>query len=211
MVNRIQEAMRDNDLGILSAEEVNATIDYINKELEKLGLKPIVLHVQTDAEKKLENITSAVGELGSSISGLGTALDAPVLDVAGVMAQAIATMILGYAEATKLAGTLGPWAWIGFAAAGLGQLAAIIGTVKSLGAFANGGVVGGSSYAGDRLYARVNSGEMILNSQQQSHLFNMINNGGGGVASTGEVQFVIKGSDLYGTLKNYNSKMGKVR
>jgi hypothetical protein len=52
---------------------------------------------------------------------------------------------------------------------------------------------------------------MILNSQQQSHLFNMINNGGAAGATNGEVQFVIKGSDLYGTLKNYNSKMGKVR
>lgn len=218
LVGRIQEAMKNNEMGILSAEEVNATIDYVNKELEKLGLKPIVLHVETDAEKaladahkKLKATTSAVAELGSSISGLGQALEVPALDVAGVMAQAIASMILGYAEASKLAGTLGPWAWISFGALGLAQLTSIITAVKSLGAYANGGIVGGSSYAGDRLYARVNSGEMILNSQQQSHLFNMINNGGGSVASTGEVQFVIKGSDLYGTLKNYNSKMGKVR
>lgn len=219
MVNRIQEAMKDNEMGILSAEEVNATIDYINKELEKLGLKPIVLHVETDAEKaladaneKLGTTANAIGEIGSSISGLGQALEMPALDVAGVMAQAIAKIIEGYAFATSEAGrALGPIGWLGFGALGLAQLTAIITTVKSLGAYANGGIVGGSSYAGDRLYARVNSGEMILNSQQQSHLFNMINNGGGGVASTGEVQFVIKGSDLYGTLKNYNSKMGKVR
>lgn len=211
MVNRIQEAMKDNEMGILSAEEVNATIDYINKELEKLGLKPLVLHVETDAEKALNGAASAIAELGSSFQGLGKALDAPVLDVAGVMAQAIATMILGYAEAQKIAAaTTGPWGWLAFGAIGLAQLVSIISTVKSLGAYANGGIVGGSSYAGDRLYARVNSGEMILNGNQQQHLFNMIN-GGGGVASTGEVQFVIKGSDLYGTLKNYNSKMGKVR
>lgn len=211
MLNRVQEAMRDNDLGILSAEEVNATIDHINKELEKLGLKPLQIHVETDAEKALNGAASAIAELGSSFQGLGQALDAPILDVAGVMAQAIATIILGYAEASKAVGKFAPWAWIGFSAVALGQLVSIIGTVKSLGAFANGGIVGGSSYAGDRLYARVNSGEMILNGNQQQHLFNMINNGGGGVASTGEVQFVIKGSDLYGTLKNYNSKMGKVR
>ncbi len=211
MVNRIQEAMRDNDLGILSAEEVNATIDYINKELEKLGLKPIVLHVETDAEKTLNATAKAIGEIGSSFQGLGQALEEPALDVAGVMAQAIATIILGYGEASKAVGKFAPWAWIGFSAMALGQLVSIISTVKSLGAYANGGIVGGSSYAGDRLYARVNSGEMILNGNQQQHLFNMINNGGGSVASTGEVQFVIKGSDLYGTLKNYNSKMGKVR
>lgn len=212
LVGRIQEAMKNNEMGILSAEEVNATIDYINKELEKLGLKPLQLHVETDAEKALKETTSAIDALGSSFQGLGQALEVPALDVAGVMAQAIAAIIEGYAFATSEAGkALGPIGWLAFGAVGLAQLVNIISTVKSLGAYANGGIVGGSSYAGDRLYARVNSGEMILNSQQQSHLFNMINNGGGGVASTGEVQFVIKGSDLYGTLKNYDSKMKKVR
>lgn len=212
LVGRIQEAMKNNELGILSAEEVNATIDYVNKELEKLGLKPIVLHVETDAEKTLNATANAIGEIGSSISGLGQALEMPALDVAGVMAQAIAAIIEGYAFATSDAGKkLGAIGWLGFGAIGLAQLVNIISTVKSLGAYANGGIVGGSSYAGDRLYARVNSGEMILNGNQQQHLFNMINNGGGGVASTGEVQFVIKGSDLYGTLKNYDSKMKKVR
>ena len=212
LVGRIQEAMKNNEMGILSAEEVNATIDYINKELEKLGLKPLQLHVETDAEKALKETTSAIDALGSSFQGLGQALEVPALDVAGVMASAIAKIIEGYAFATSEAGkALGPIGWLGFGAIGLAQLVSIISTVKSLGAYANGGIVGGSSYAGDRLYARVNSGEMILNGNQQQHLFNMINNGGGGVASTGEVQFVIKGSDLYGTLRNYNSKMKKVR
>lgn len=220
-IGQYKGAMNDISADFLSsifgdkANFAGSAIEQTIKQMQDVATKnPIHVDVKTDLPKvkaSLSDIASVVGELGNSLSGLGSALEEPVLDVAGVMAQAIATMILGYAEATKLAGTLGPWAWIGFAAAGLGQLAAIIGTVKSLGAFANGGVVGGSSYAGDRLYARVNSGEMILNGNQQSHLFNMINNGGGGVASTGEVQFVIKGSDLYGTLKNYNSKMGKVR
>lgn len=46
--------------------------------------------------------------------------------------------------------------------------------------FANGGIVGGNSFNGDRVSAQVNSGEMILNRQQQTKLFNDINNGGGG-------------------------------
>ncbi len=44
--------------------------------------------------------------------------------------------------------------------------------------FATGGIVPGSSYVGDRVTARVNSGEMILNRQQQSALFSQINGGG---------------------------------
>jgi len=41
--------------------------------------------------------------------------------------------------------------------------------------FEDGGIVGGNSFQGDRVMARVNSGEMILNRQQQSNLFNQIN------------------------------------
>lgn len=43
------------------------------------------------------------------------------------------------------------------------------------GSFAEGGIVGGSSFTGDRLFARVNSGEMILNKRQQNNLAGMLN------------------------------------
>jgi tape measure domain-containing protein len=43
--------------------------------------------------------------------------------------------------------------------------------------FQDGGVVGGNSFSGDRVVARVNSGEMILNREQQSTLFNQLNSG----------------------------------
>ena len=46
--------------------------------------------------------------------------------------------------------------------------------------FEQGGIVPGSSYSGDNMLARVNSGEMILNQQQQAQLFNVANGGGGG-------------------------------
>ena len=39
--------------------------------------------------------------------------------------------------------------------------------------FADGGIVGGNSFAGDKVSALVNSGEMILNKKQQANLFNM--------------------------------------
>lgn len=210
LVQRVQEAMKDSDIGILSAEEVNATIEKINEEIEKLGLKPLELHVKTDAEKALSKVSQEIGQVASAFGQLGQAFEEPALNVAAVMAQAIATIIEGYATATAEAATLGPWAWLGFSLTALGELASIISSVKSMGQYANGGVVGGSSYSGDKLYARVNSGEMILNSQQQSHLFNMINNGGTN-AVNGNVKFVIKGTDLQGVLNNYNHKMGKVR
>ena len=46
------------------------------------------------------------------------------------------------------------------------------------GAFAEGGIVGGSSFSGDKMLAKVNSGEMILNDQQQSNLWKLANGTG---------------------------------
>lgn len=45
--------------------------------------------------------------------------------------------------------------------------------------FQHGGVVGGSSFAGDNVKANVNSGEMILNRGQQAKLFSMANGSSG--------------------------------
>ena len=54
-------------------------------------------------------------------------------------------------------------------------VAAVVGALSIVGSFATGGIVGGNSSSGDKLLARVNSGEMILNREQQSRLFSMIN------------------------------------
>lgn len=55
-------------------------------------------------------------------------------------------------------------------------VAAVVGALSMIsGAFADGGIVGGSSWTGDKLMARVNSGEMILNGAQQSRLFAIAN------------------------------------
>ena len=43
--------------------------------------------------------------------------------------------------------------------------------------FENGGIVPGSSYTGDQVNARVNSGEMILNQRQQKNMFDALDKG----------------------------------
>ena len=74
--------------------------------------------------------------------------------------------------------------------------------------FADGGVVGGSSFTGDRVPAMVNSGEMILNKTQQARLFKIAN---GGAPEGNAVTFHISGSDLVGVLNNNNRKSKLIR
>ena len=74
--------------------------------------------------------------------------------------------------------------------------------------FATGGVVGGTSFSGDKVQARVNSGEMILNSSQQARLFEMAN---GGASRGGEVIFRVDGTQLVGVLNNFSRTTNKIR
>lgn len=60
------------------------------------------------------------------------------------------------------------------------QIAAVAASKPKAPRFEDGGIVGGSMFTGDNVVARVNSGEMILNQQQQAKLFEQANTGGGG-------------------------------
>ena len=81
--------------------------------------------------------------------------------------------------------------------------ATVLGIFASLPKFADGGIVGGLS-GGDRNLARVNAGEMILNSAQQRRLFAMLD--GKASPSGGNVTFRISGDALVGVIENYNRK-----
>lgn len=198
-------------------DQVNASIGKLNGKIGPMVI-PVTFQDPIEAAKeesqqlldKTAGLRTAAQAAAGAFRELGNAIGGQagkVVNVAGMLAQAIATMIQGYATATAQAASLGPWAWAAFGLTGLGQLMAMIAAIKSAGAFAQGGIVGGTSYSGDKQYIRVNSGEMILNGKQQARLFSMINSGGGG----GEVTFRIAGQQLVGVLNNYNGKMSKVR
>ena len=73
---------------------------------------------------------------------------------------------------------------VSFIAAGAAIAAGIANVIKikNTESFQRGGVVPGNQFEGDRVVARVNSGELILNRGQQQNLFNAIDQGnlGGG-------------------------------
>lgn len=197
----------------LIEQEITLT-DELSRANERYdaSLENILSHYE-DYNDKLTEITNlqleSIKSLGDAFSNLGNAFDLKGLNIVGIISEAIANIIKGFAEAqAKSAITESPWAWLAFSAAGLAQITSVISQIHSLSGYANGGIVGGNSYSGDRVLARVNSGEMILNGAQQSKLFSMLNTGG--TTGNGNVVFKISGNDLVGVLNNYNKKVGRV-
>ena len=192
--------------------------DANNKALEE----SLRLHQETldsiererESEKaRQEAMWDSISAMGSAFSSLSKELEMPALDVMGTIGQAVANIALSYSQATTQAAKLGPLAWIAFAATGLAQMTSIIASIKSATAgYASGGIVGGTTTIGDYNIARVNKGEMILNSREQSRLFNILNGNGGysGNLDSSTVHFKINGNDLVGVLNNFNKKRSKV-
>lgn len=119
-----------------------------------------------------------------------------------------AVAVSGAASSQASIPIVGPALAIAAAAAVLAAIIAAISSSQKIQKFANGGIVGGSSFTGDRVTANVNSGEMILNRTQQANLFRMAN--GSGVQGN-QVEFHISGTDLVGVLNNNNRKNRLVR
>ena len=145
--------------------------------------------------------------LGQTLQTIGG--NGAVAKVGAVMA-AIGQIILGFtAAAASPAVTSTGWGWLAFVGAGLAAVATTISTLQS---FSTGGIIQGGQIAGDQMLARVNAGEMILNGSQQKNLFNLLDSGGALAGSgNGNVEFRISGSTLKGVLRNYDSKMNKIR
>lgn len=153
----------------------------------------------------VNTITELLGATTAATAAIDTA--ATSQEVANSQAKVAANSAEAISGATKSGAQLPFPLNIVAIAAGL---AAVIAVIAMIGSFADGGIIGGNSFHGDNMFARVNAGEMILNNKQQGNLFRLLD--GGGVASnTGTPTVKIKGSDLYVALNNYGSKMGKIR
>lgn len=195
--------------GLLDEETAQRMIETLNGQFQRNGID-IKLNLDTSevdkAKQKFADTIGIIDDMGASFASLGSTFKVPELDTASMIAGALASLAEGYGMATTQASSMGPWAWIAFALAGAATMASVAAQISSLGSYASGGIINGASSLGDYNLARVNSGEMILNGSQQSKLFSMLNSDGGygnGVGG-GEVHFKIKGSDLYGTLRNYS-------
>ena len=192
---RIQQ---DFEIGLIGKEEAEKGISSINKLLGKLGLKPINIKFKTDGmrqvEERMKGACDSVKQLGGSLAGLGEAIGVPELNIAGTMAQAIATMVTGYATATTQAATLDPWAWIAFAALGLAQLTAMITSVKDVAKFADGAVAYGPTLGLFGEYANAATNPEVVAPLDKLRGILGVEGGGGQV----DIKLRMRGRDLVG-------------
>lgn len=109
------------------------------------------------------------------------------------------------AAVTGAASSVAPIPFVG-AAMAVAAVTALIASMAAIPKFAKGGIVGGNSYFGDKLLARVNSGELILNQKQQAKLYHMAKDDRSGIAISFDR---VRGSDIYLALRNYMKDTGK--
>ena len=136
--------------------------------------------------------SQAVSSFGAALSGI----DDPGVKAAGTVMQAIASIALGFATASAQAGSMGPWAWVAFLAAGAAAMATTIATVHNLTGYAQGGIVEGNSYSGDNIYAgnaMVNAGELVLTKAMQGNLASQLQDNG---MQNMNIAGRIKGTDI---------------
>lgn len=132
-----------------------------------------------------KNISKSWNSAASAISGVGraiTTIEDPSAKIIGMIAEAVATIALGFSQAIgKDVGEKGNvWYGIAAAAAGVASMISTISAIHSATGYAQGGIVDGRSYSGDNIPILANAGEVVLTRAMQNNLATQLQGGGFG-------------------------------
>lgn len=179
-----------------------------------------IVNAAEQQEKEAQKTAKAWNAAASAVSSVGAAMqkiEDPGIKAMGTVIQSIASIALGFAQASVQASSLGPWGWLAFLGAGSSAMATTISTVHSLTGFANGGIydgpsgfVPGNKYSGDLVPANggtvsLSSGELILNRAQQGIIAQELEGGG---FDNLQLDTVISGEDIRLVLNNNGRRTG---
>lgn len=162
------------------------------KEINKFKGVAEIGNDAKDTSKSFQQAAGAIGQVGSALNSI----EDPSAKIVGIVAQAIATIAQGFANATTSSSSGGIFAWIASLAAGSAAMLSAIGTIHSATGYANGGVVKGyagggtitgNSYSGDNIggivdgsqFVGLNAGELVLSRAQTSSLASQLKGNGG--------------------------------
>ena len=204
-------------------DTVFGTIDTIKSFIDGISELVNVINMLTAAKETLNGVNAAstaitTGEAiaNEAAGSSATASAAEQVSASGASLEAVAAnkalekSLLDLAAAQIFAAhasipVVGVGMAQGMVSAMMAAMTAQHAASDALQAFAEGGIVKGSTTMGDNVLVRANAGEMLLNSRQQSNLFNLLNSG---AVSNNNIEFSIssikvKGSDLFLALSNH--------
>ncbi|MDH7444680.1 phage tail length tape measure family protein [Aquimarina sp. 2201CG14-23] len=152
------------------------------------------------------SFTNSLGLAENGLEGFLKVLIQGVTEIiSAFLAQSIAGAIAG---GTQAGAATGPAA-VGAIPAFIAQLTGVVlSAFAAIPQFATGGIVGGSSYYGDKILARLNSGELILNKAQQKNLSNQIDNTGVKVNLFGNLD--IEGEKIRFLLDKVDNRINRI-
>lgn len=193
----VWNAMTNTIDGIMSICKTIETLTELTNKLAKAKEVEAVIDKATADEK----VVNAAQSAAATIAEAQVEKSAATTEVAANTAK-------GASAAGASAASL-PFPW-NIVAIG-GAIAAAIAAFAVIPKFAGGGIIAGGPSSGDKILARVNAGEMILNSGQQSRLFEAINSGqlGGGKTLSSTVMTKVRSKDLILTINNELKSQGK--
>lgn len=153
-----------------AVEKAQREYDTVQSEENRKAL--IKAQIEEKYQKKRKQL-----EYEAALAGWELQMGAAIIQAPMAVLNALTS---GWAAAA-LNPTLAVWypallATLAGTAAGI-QIGAVAEAKPSPPKFATGGIVPGTSFTGDNVAVQANSGEMILNAQQQAALFNMTNGG----------------------------------
>lgn len=129
----------------------------------------------TQFANQTNQIIGQTAALGAALAKDGSK-EAFLIVKAAALAQIAVSTATGIANALLLPPLAQPAA-ITFAKV-TGALSAATVAATAIKGYENGGFIGGNSFSGDRVVARVNSGEAVLNASQQKNFMDIANGGG---------------------------------
>lgn len=197
-------------------EQINIYKKYAESITGNKGIKDQI-NAMNDYQNAISSVESALSNLSGTFdsdSQNAFIYFANIIQGAAQAATAIMALIpVKKAEAnanaeaavTGAASSVASIPFVG-AAMAVAAVTALIASMAAIPKFAKGGIVGGNSYFGDKLLARVNSGELILNQKQQAKLYHMAEDDRSGIAISFDR---VRGSDIYLALRNYMKDTGK--
>lgn len=200
------------DVAILNDEMQQKKIKNINEEAE----------AYYKYRSELQETSVAISSIGSAFQSLGGLMGESAsnwMNWAGNMTNAISSVLpvmrqlVDGNSAVAISGSAASAAstpFIGWIQA-VSAVATMVGLMANLPKFEQGGIVPGGMYTGDKVLARVNSGEMILNKSQQNNLYNAINKGNREETIHITGKLVGSGSNLVAVVDNYARKQGRMR